>query len=135
MTEAILVLAGAGCVASAQDEDTAARAKPHTDRLNTHLLETARNNDNVPYLASPVTGGAITVQRFGQLFLLAARQGLHQPPEWAQFAWQVLQAQNQKLVHDGQTLDSSEANLAELTTQAHTFATTRLPVLRALQVV
>jgi hypothetical protein len=135
MTEAIMILAGAGYVAPAQDEDTVARVKPHTDRLNTHLLESARNNDNVHYLASPVTGGAVTVQRFGQLFLLAVRQGLHQPSEWAQFAWQVLQVQNQKLIHDGQTLDSPEANLAELTTQAHTFATSRLPVLRALQVV
>ena len=104
LTEAIMVLAGLGSVAPAHDDETSARAKPHTDRLNAHLLEGARTNDNVHYLASPVTGGAVMVQRFGQLFLLAARQGLQQPTEWAQFAWQQLQAQGQKLMNDGKTL-------------------------------
>jgi SAM-dependent methyltransferase len=135
LTEAIMILAGASIVALAQDEATSARAKPHTERLNAHLLDMARSSDTGHYLASPVTGGAITVLRFGQLFLLAIRQGKQQPAEWAQFAWQVLQAQGQKLVHEGAPLESAAENLAELTKQAQAFATTRLPVLRALQVV
>ena len=78
---------------------------------------------------------AISVARFGQLFLWAASQGLQDPTEWAQSAWQTLQTQGQKLVHEGKTLDTPEANLAQLTVQAKAFGTHRLPVLRALQVV
>jgi hypothetical protein len=36
-------------------------------------------------------------------------------------------------VNEGRTLESSEENMAELTTQATTFATKQLPVLKALQ--
>ena len=135
LAEAIMILAGAGIVSPAQDETTIARAKPYTQRLNTHFLEMARSSDTAHYLASPVTGAGVTVLRFGQLFLLAIQQGMQQPTEWAQFTWQVLQAQGQKLVHEGATLESAADNLAELTKQAQVFENARLPVLRALQVV
>ncbi|MCF8208643.1 MAG: methyltransferase regulatory domain-containing protein [Rhodoferax sp.] len=132
MTEAIMILAGAGIVSPAQDDATIARAKPYTQRLNTHFLEMASSNDTAHYLASPVTGAGVTVMRFGQLFLLAIQNGMQKPTEWAQFAWQSLQAQGQKLVHEGTTLESAAENLAELTKQAKTFESARLPVLRAL---
>ena len=83
----------------------------------------------------PVTGGAVTANRFEQLFLLARAQGRKQPADWAQGAWQVLQLTGQRLVNDGKPLDAEADNLAELTRQAQAFADVRLPVLRALQVV
>lgn len=135
LTEAIMILVSTGNVSPAQDDETSLRMKPTTDRLNTHLLDHARSNDTVHYLASPVTGGGISVPRFNQLFLWAASQGLQKPTEWAQSAWQALQAQGQKLLHEGKMLDTEEANLAQLTVQAKAFATVKLPVLRALQVV
>ena len=85
-------------------------------------------------LASPVTGGGIMVGRIQQLFLLAIGQGKKQPAEWAQFVWQILSAQGQKLVKDGKTLEMPEDNLAELTAQATAFAEKQLPVLKALQI-
>ena len=54
--------------------------------------------------------------------------------EWAQHVWQILAAQGQKIVKDGKTLESAEDNLAELTTQAQTFAQKQLPILKALQI-
>ena len=105
------------------------KAKKTSDRLNAHLLQQARGSADVQYLASPVTGGGIQVNRFQQLFLLAQSQGHKQPADWAHQTWQLLQAQGQRLIKEGAPIESPEENLAELTQQAEEFAEKRLPIL------
>ena len=57
------------------------------------------------------------------------------PAEWAAYVWQLLAAQNQKLLKEGKPLETPEENLAELTVQATEFAEKYLPILKALQIV
>ena len=45
--------------------------------------------------------------------------------------WGILQAQGQKLVKEGKTLEADEQNLAELTEKAQGFAEKQVPVLKA----
>ncbi|HCI15031.1 MAG TPA: hypothetical protein DFK12_14100 [Gallionellaceae bacterium] len=71
-------------------------------------MDKSRGSNELGYLASPVSGGGIVVGRIQQLFLLAMGQGKKQPAEWAQFVWQILSAQGQKLVKDGKTLETEE---------------------------
>jgi len=132
--QAVMVLAGGGHLAPAQEENVVAKAKKQTERLNAHLLDKARGSADIGFLASPLTGGGIAVPRFQQLFLLARAQGRKQPHEWASFCWQVVSTQGQRLVKDGKTLQSPEENLAQLTDQAKEFADKRLPILRALEI-
>ena len=61
-------------------------------------------------------------------------RGKKQPADWVQFVWQILQAQGQKLVKEGKTLETAEENLAELTEQANAFSTKQMPILKALQI-
>ena len=119
---------------SVQDDAAVQRAKKRTDKLNVHLMTKARSSNELSFLASPVTGGGVTVPRFQQLFLLAKQQGHKQPQDWAGYVWSVLAMQNQRLLKDGKTLETPEDNLAELTRQATEFAEKRLPILKALQV-
>ena len=132
--QAVIVLTGAGHLAPVQDDTTINKVQKPCSKLNTHLIQQARGSSDISYLASPLTGGGITVGRFPQLFLLARSQGHKQPADWAQVVWQLLAAQGQRIIKDGQTLDSAEANLAELTAQAQTFADKQLPILKALQI-
>jgi hypothetical protein len=81
-----------------------------------------------------VAAGGVSVPRFQQLFLLAKQQGHKQPQDWAQFVWAILSAQGQRLVKEGNALESDEDNLAELTNKVQTFADKQLPVLKALQI-
>lgn len=134
VAQAAMILTGAGHLAAVQDDAVISKAKKHTDKLNVHLIDKARGSSDISYLASPVTGGGVTVGRFQQLFLLAMSQGKKQPAEWAQVVWQILAAQGQKIVKEGKTLESAEENIAELTLQATTFAEKQLPILKALQV-
>ncbi|MDD2882218.1 MAG: class I SAM-dependent methyltransferase [Rhodoferax sp.] len=134
VTQAAMILTGAGHLAAVQDEALIPKAKKHTDKLNVHLIDKARGSADISYLASPVTGGGFTVNRFQQLFLLAISQGKKQPAEWASFVWQNLAAQGQKIVKSGKTLETPEDNIAELTVQATAFMTKQLPILKALQI-
>lgn len=134
LLQAVMVLAGSGNVLAAQEEAEIAREKPRTDKLNAHLLDKARGSGEINYLASPVTGGGITVGRFQQLFLLARSRGKKQPADLAAYAWEILSVQGERLLKEGKALESGEENLAELTAQATEFAEKRLPVLQALRI-
>jgi SAM-dependent methyltransferase len=133
--QAVLVLTGAGHLSPVVPEQSGiAKAQKTTGKLNRFLIQKARGTGDITYLASPVTGGGVSVGRFQQLFLLAMSEGKKQPAEWAQFVWHLLKVQGQKLVKEGKTLETDDQNLAELTAQAETFAQTQVPVLKALKV-
>lgn len=135
LTQATMLLTGAGHLGLVQDENAIIKAKKQTDRLNAYLCHKARGGNELSYLASPVTGGGFMLNRFQQLFLISLGQGKKQPADWAQYAWQVLSAQGQKLLREGVPLEAAQDNLNELTAQATTFADKQLTILRALQIV
>ena len=129
--QAALVLTGTGALHPAQDEHVVHAARSATKALNTRLFQSARHSD-IAYLASPVTGGAINVGRFEQLFLLARSQGMTTPGEWARYASDLLAAQGQRVIKDGKAVDSVERQLDELTRQAMRTAQVTLPVMSHL---
>ena len=135
LVQAIIVMAGAARLSTAQDDKAIAQSRKKTDKLNKHLFQKAISSGDIPYISSPVTGGGIALSRFQQLFLLSLLQGKKQPVEWAQFVWQILDNQGQKIVKDGNVLETAELNLAELESQAQVFAEKQLPLMKALQVV
>ena len=135
LIQVVLVLCGNGTFSAVQGDAETTKAKKHTDKLNTHLMLKARSSNDITFLSSPVTGGGITVGRVPQLFVLALQQGKKKPEDWAAFAEQILAAQGQKIIKDGKPLETAEEQLAELTNQAHEFATKQLPIMKALQVI
>jgi SAM-dependent methyltransferase len=134
IVEAMLLLAGAGHLQLAQEDSIANRSRKPTDKLNAHLANQARSHGDIGYLGSPVSGGGISVPRFVQLFIQGHAQGKKQAADLAQFVWQILASQGQKIVKDGKTLETVEDNLAELTQQATAFLEKQLPILKALQI-
>jgi hypothetical protein len=81
------------------------------------------------YLASPVTGAGVQVNRQQQLFLLAADAGKTSSTEQAKFAWETLAAQGQRVMKDGKPLETPEENLLELSNQIAEFYERRVPIL------
>lgn len=133
IVEAVMILAGSGALHAAQDDVAVEQARPRALVLNARLCALARHADDISSLASPVTGGGITVGRIDQLFLLARASGRQGVRDWADFAAQALGSQGQRLQRDGQMLDTA-AQADSLLAQATSFYTERLPVLRALGV-
>ncbi|HEU4622671.1 MAG TPA: class I SAM-dependent methyltransferase [Burkholderiaceae bacterium] len=130
----LLVLMFKLAVFPAQDQQAIVNAKPCTDRLNKHLIQKALDDGKVEYLASPVTGSGIAVERYQQIFLLARLNGIHAPEQWARYATDELLARCQTIKTDDATLTDPQAMYTELLRQANEFANSRLRILQALQI-
>ena len=130
--QAILVLSGNGAISSVFASEPSQDAKTSTNRLNLKLMEIARTSPDIGHLASPITGGGISVNRFNQLFLLAKHQGKTTTDSWAEFVWNVLKDQGIRLVKNEKTLELESENVSELKLLAKEFSEIRLPILQKL---
>lgn len=129
--DAVMILVGMGhlhpCLEAAGDAKRGTRAKA----FNKALLERARTGGELVFLASPLTGGGIFVDRFSQLFLLA-RQLKHENP--AAFVWQCMADRGERPMQNGQVVMTAEEGVPLLTQQYEAFAAKQLPVLQQLGV-
>lgn len=135
LTQAVLVLCSNGSLSATQEDHQISQSKSHSDQLNLHLIKKARSSHEISFLASPVTGGGVVATRFQQLFLLAIKEGFNKPSEWAKFVAEILASQGQKIIKDGQMLQTDDEQFKELEYQATEFELKRLPILKVLQIV
>lgn len=134
IVEALALLQANGDVATVQPDAAMASVRPHTDRLNIHLLAKALGSGESAHLACPLTGGALVLNRLEQLFLCSALETPCDVSDLAPRVWQVLAPQGRRLLVDGQPLSTDADNLAELSRLAQAFVQHKLPVLKALGV-
>jgi SAM-dependent methyltransferase len=135
MMQAVMLMTGAGHLAVAQPHPTTQASLNTCHALNAQLRRQAATDNNSLYLASPVTGGGLSVGRFQQNFIEAALSGLADPHQWATYTWDLLQRSGQRVLKDGHALQEPQDNLDELTRQAQAFAADVWPMLQALRVV
>lgn len=132
--QALMILVGKGSLQLAQDDAVIEAALPQCQRLNRELCRQARYSGAISVLASPVTGGGISVGRFNQVFLLSASEALDEPARWAQDLLAVLAAQGQRIVIEGKAPESASIESREALRLAVDFQEKHLPMLRALGV-
>lgn len=127
--QALAVLVGGGHAHPALPAEGYAARKASTDRFNAAVLARSKLVAELNYLASPVIGSGVALDRVQQLFLAAHLAG----ENGERSAWSVLSAQNQLLTRpDGTPFATPEENLAELADRNAKFRATRLPVLKQL---
>ena len=119
---------GVGYIHPAVNEVTRKQRQKSTDAFNAAVKTKALYSDEMNYLASPLIGTGVAVNRLEQLLLLAKSRQQSGP----EFLWQVLSSQGKKVVTEGKTLETEEENLAYLRTAAEEFERDRLPVLTRL---
>ncbi len=134
IVQAITLLIGANHLGVAQSPAEEQACRAGAQRFNNYVLARARQVSEINYLASPVLGGAVTVQKLPQMFLLAQAEGAKTPPVLAKAVYAMMNALGQKIFKDGQPLESDEAHLAQLTEDAKAHQR-RLPLMQALGVV
>ncbi len=132
ITHLLTTLVGASHITPCLPLEGAAARELTCNAMNKAVCKRAEDSENIHFLASPVTGGGIQVNRFEQLFLIAMHEGRETPEQWAELAWMILAPQGQRVLKDGRQLETPEENLAELCAQAKEFAVTRLPILKKL---
>ncbi|MFY0310399.1 class I SAM-dependent methyltransferase [Leisingera sp. D0M16] len=130
----LTVLAGTGIITPCLPLEGLAERAAACRAFNQAVCKRAEDSEALRFLASPVTGGGVELDRFEQLFLLARSEGLETPADWAALAWRILAPQGQRLQHEGRVLETEEENLALLRARAGNFAARRLPLLESLGV-
>jgi SAM-dependent methyltransferase len=132
--EAVMMLSTLNVLVPVQEEATARQARVRTEALNDELCRMARTSNDIATLASPLTGGGVSVSRFSQMFLLGLRHGRKTAGDLARLAWALLDAQGQRIAVEGVAMQDPAANLAELERRAQVFLEKELPVLQSLHV-
>lgn len=127
--QAVFILTSLGNIATVPDEKL---NRKDIKKLNEKIITMSKASPKVTYLLSPITGAAVMVTRFNQLFIEAISSGHKKPEDWALYVCKILSDQNQKILKDGQALNTFEENLAELIKQAKEFQKSDYPALCAL---
>ncbi len=129
------ILVHAGKILPCQSESAINKTAPRCHSLNKYICERAKFADEVQFLASPVTGGGVPVNRFERIFTAAIFDGKNTADEIAEYAWKIFQSQGQTLIVQGKALQTAEENIAEFKKGISPFLENRLPSLKILQVV
>ena len=135
LEEMLVILVYAGKISPCQNEDTVKKVEKPCHSLNKYICERAKYADEIQFLASPVTGGGIVLNRFERIFIAAIFDGLNNVEEIAKYTWKVFQSQGQSLISNGKPLTTAEENIAEFSKNLKPFLENRLPVLKTLKVV
>ncbi|WP_264210498.1 class I SAM-dependent methyltransferase [Leisingera thetidis] len=134
ITRLLRVLAGTGCITPCLPQEGLDQRAAACRAFNLAVCKRAEESGTLRFLASPVTGGGVELDRFEQLFLLARNEGHETPADWADLAWRILAPQGQRLQHEGRVLETEAENLALLRARAGNFAARRLPLCDSLGV-
>ena len=126
------ILVGMGHLAPCQDEDAIKQVRARSDKLNAEILRRSVFSRDIAYLAAPVIGGAVSVNRIQQLFLLAKTRK-HSDP--ATFVWDIFKENGERMLKEGKVIDSEEENLQELKASYSSFHEKAIPLLKAMGVV
>ena len=131
----LVLLVNAGKISPCQSSDAVNKVENQCHALNKHICERAKFADEIQFLASPLTGGGISLNRFERIFTAAIFDGKSTVEEIADYCWKVFQSQRQVLTVEGKQLLTAEENIAEFKKGVKPFLENRLPVLKTLKVV
>ena len=135
LEQAIVVLMTMGHLVPCQDKTIIDKVKKNCDNLNNYLCSRSEISTDIAFLVSPVIGGGFSIGRFEQVFVELYKRGKRDIDSLAKESWTILEAQGQRLIKEGKTLNSAEENLAEFKSLAQMFLDKRLIILKALQII
>ena len=127
--EALLILTAEGFLAPIASSETPQEDLRASRSLNREICRKAESSESMNFLAAPMIGMAMPVNRIQQLFLHAINLDKKKIPE---YVWEILKAQNQNLVVSNKTLERPEENLKKLKEMYQDFTMNVLPVLKKL---
>ena len=130
----IVTLSHMNIIMPCQEEANIAKVKETCQKLNDHLCKNAETSANIEFLASPVLGSGVPVPRFDQVFINALKIGEKTSDDLAQYAWQILESQGQRLMNQGKIVNDTDENIKMFKEMAQAFLDKKVPILKALQI-
>lgn len=132
----LTILAHSGNIIPCQSESAIKSVKKNCTALNKYICNRAKTNNDIVFLASPVTGSGIAFNRFERLFLSALFEGKTSANDMANYVWNVLLEIGQRLTKpEGGIYETAEENISNLKNIAENFLNSRLPIIKAMQII
>jgi hypothetical protein len=131
----VAVLVSCDAVLPAQAPAATSAACAASARLNAYQLSPKAQRARVTHLASPVTGGAITLPATQHAFLAAHLAGRATPEQLIEHVWDHLADNEDMVTRDGKPVTERAEALDILRPFAHRLQDQWLPALRRLQVI
>lgn len=132
IVEAITFLVNAKHVMPCQSDAAINLVKKSCERLNDYICGRANFDDKIHFLASPLTGCGVAVNRLQQIFLAQYKGGDKSAEKLSEAAWKIFVRQGKAFTLNGMLLKTPEENLEHLKNLAEMFLTSDLPRFRAL---
>jgi SAM-dependent methyltransferase len=129
LEQALMVLVGSGHLQPALDEAGDAERAVATRSFNLAVLNKARSSEDLQFLASPISGGAIHLGRISQLFLLARIEAQADAPA---YVWDILTNAGVRLTRQDEPIETAEENMEELRSLLVIFNEKQLPLLQSV---
>lgn len=129
LVEAIKVLSGTETILPIQEKSIEKNSRKYCKALNTELCRRAEHSGDIKFLASPLTGAGIQIDRFQQLFLRASELQENDAPD---YVFRILKSQGQRILKDGKALEGDAANLDEIRKKHELFTSKFMPVYKVL---
>jgi SAM-dependent methyltransferase len=128
---AIYLLIGQGHCQLACSRDGDKERVARADALNLAIMRRASDVGQIGFLASPVLGAGVPADLIKQLFLLANREGA---TDHAEFIWNILKANGQRLMKNNKPLVGDAANLNEVRASLSKISEAQIRTLNHLKV-
>lgn len=136
LSQAILILLAMSVIRPAQQEEQIINCESTVSRLNNELLSRAVSGRHVGFMASPVLGGGMVVDRLEQLFLAAMAKDIKQAGERADFVLNVFESLGQALLsNEGEIIESRSGSINRLIELHKSFEENRLPLLKRMKII
>ena len=128
LIEAIKILVEGNHVMPCQNEAAIKLVKKSCDRLNAHICERSKFDGTINFLASPLTGCGVNVNRVSQLFLAQYKGGVKTADKLAEAAREIIL---RRVIYGGGA-ETPEETLPHFKFLAEKFLARDLPILKAL---
>lgn len=131
--QALAILHAMDLIVVVQEDDVIDSSRESSHAMNEYIIDNSLTGTNINYLMSPVNGGAIKVSRLDQLMIYAYLHESHEKQKMVHFVWSILQKNNQRLIHEGKTLESDAENLDKMSQLVDDFLEKSMPIYQLLQ--
>lgn len=135
LLQAITVLYGTGEISSVSERYQDKSVIESSQALNLLMMHKNLSSYLFQYLASPITGGGVRVDKIHQVFLLNVRSLSEKAEHLVVFAKQYLDGLGQKLVIDGEVIRDNAKEQQELLRIANEFLEKHLKMYTSLKLI
>jgi hypothetical protein len=135
LMEVVMMLVAKGNLSLVQDDIKCNKSKIHTQKLNQYLIKNSMNNENINYLASPLTGSAFFVSRIELMLLNESNLNNKQINLDSEKVFEKLSSLGQKLITASKPLLTKEDNIKELNEIANNLIKKKIPILRKISII